>query len=80
MARGQHDALRRWVADELFLTGTAAEIVPIVEVDARKIGNGGPVRSPLNSWKPSAVALVLRAQRSDKLTLVRDWHSYAKLL
>ena len=31
-----------WVADELFLTGTAAEIVPIVEVDARKIGNGKP--------------------------------------
>lgn len=31
-----------WVADELFLTGTAAEIVPIVEVDARSIGNGKP--------------------------------------
>ncbi|MEN8724931.1 MAG: branched-chain-amino-acid transaminase [Lentimonas sp.] len=31
-----------WVADELFLTGTAAEIIPIVEVDARPIGNGKP--------------------------------------
>ena len=31
-----------WVADELFLTGTAEEIVPIVEVDARKIGDGKP--------------------------------------
>ncbi|MGC6423361.1 MAG: branched-chain-amino-acid transaminase [Lentimonas sp.] len=31
-----------WVAEELFLTGTAAEIVPIVEVDARPIGNGKP--------------------------------------
>ena len=31
-----------WVADELFLTGTAAEIIPIVEVDARPIGNGQP--------------------------------------
>jgi branched-chain amino acid aminotransferase len=31
-----------WVADELFLTGTAAEIVPIVEVDARRIGDGKP--------------------------------------
>ncbi len=31
-----------WVADELFLTGTAAEIVPIVEVDARPIGDGTP--------------------------------------
>lgn len=36
-----------WIADELFLTGTAAEIVPIVEVDARQIGNGkpGPITS-----------------------------------
>ena len=31
-----------WVADELFLTGTAAEIIPIVEVDARPIGFGKP--------------------------------------
>lgn len=31
-----------WVADELFLTGTAAEIIPIVEVDARPIGDGKP--------------------------------------
>lgn len=31
-----------WVADELFLTGTAAEIVPIVKVDARPIGDGQP--------------------------------------
>lgn len=36
-----------WIAEELFLTGTAAEIVPIVEVDARQIGNGkpGPITS-----------------------------------
>ena len=31
-----------WVAEEVFLTGTAAEIVPIVEVDARVIGDGKP--------------------------------------
>jgi branched-chain amino acid aminotransferase len=31
-----------WVADELFLTGTAAEIIPIVKVDARPIGDGQP--------------------------------------
>jgi len=31
-----------WVAEEVFLTGTAAEIVPIVEIDARVIGNGKP--------------------------------------
>ena len=31
-----------WVCDELFLTGTAAEIAPIVEVDTRPIGDGKP--------------------------------------
>ena len=34
-----------FVADELFATGTGAEVVPISEVDGRKIGPGrvGPV-------------------------------------
>jgi|TARA_B110000977_G_scaffold156996_1_gene199845 branched-chain amino acid aminotransferase len=43
-----------WVAEEVFLTGTAAEIVPIVEIDARVIGNGkpGPVTAKfLESFK-----------------------------
>ena len=31
-----------WIADEMFLTGTAAELIPIVEVDSRKIGDGQP--------------------------------------
>ena len=29
-----------YIADEVFLTGTAAEITPIIKVDKRKIGNG----------------------------------------
>jgi len=29
-------------AEECFLTGTAAEVVPVVEVDGRKIGTGRP--------------------------------------
>ncbi|VAW14242.1 Branched-chain amino acid aminotransferase, partial [hydrothermal vent metagenome] len=29
-------------ADECFLTGTAAEIIPIVKVDGRSIGDGKP--------------------------------------
>ena len=29
-------------ADECFLTGTAAEIVPVVHIDKKKIGNGKP--------------------------------------
>lgn len=31
-----------YTADEVFLTGTAAEIVPVVEVDGRSIGDGRP--------------------------------------
>ena len=31
-----------WNADECFLTGTAAEVIPVIEVDARKIGTGKP--------------------------------------
>ena len=31
-----------WVADEVFLTGTAAEIIPIIEIDTRVIGSGNP--------------------------------------
>jgi branched-chain amino acid aminotransferase len=35
----RHDV---FVAEECFLTGTAAEIVPVVKVDGRLIGNGNP--------------------------------------
>ena len=31
-----------YTADEIFVTGTAAELMPIVEVDSRKVGNGKP--------------------------------------
>jgi branched-chain amino acid aminotransferase len=31
-----------YMADEVFLTGTAAEVVPIVEIDGRTIGDGRP--------------------------------------
>lgn len=31
-----------WIAQECFLTGTAAEVVPVVEIDGRKIGPGEP--------------------------------------
>lgn len=31
-----------YCADEVFLTGTAAEITPVVEVDRRPVGNGRP--------------------------------------
>lgn len=31
-----------WTADEVFMTGTAAEVTPVREIDDRKIGNGEP--------------------------------------
>lgn len=31
-----------WTADECFLTGSGAEIVPVIEIDGRKIGDGKP--------------------------------------
>jgi branched-chain amino acid aminotransferase len=35
----KHDV---YIADECFLTGTAAEVVPVVKVDSRRIGDGRP--------------------------------------
>ncbi|WP_018921647.1 branched-chain-amino-acid transaminase [Salsuginibacillus kocurii] len=35
----RHDV---YTADEVFLTGTAAEVIPVVKVDGRQIGNGQP--------------------------------------
>jgi len=39
VALTKHDV---YIADECFLTGTAAEVVPVVKVDSRKIGDGTP--------------------------------------
>ncbi|GIX05935.1 MAG: hypothetical protein KatS3mg115_0338 [Candidatus Poribacteria bacterium] len=38
-----------YTAEECFLTGTAAELIPVVRVDGRKIGSGkpGPVTQQL---------------------------------
>jgi len=48
-ARFTRDEL--YIADEMFFTGTAAEITPVREVDDRKIGNGkpGPVTKQIQS-------------------------------
>jgi branched-chain amino acid aminotransferase len=35
----RHDV---FIADECFLTGTAAEIIPVIKADGRVIGNGKP--------------------------------------
>ena len=31
-----------YIADECFLTGTAAEVIPVVKIDQRAIGDGHP--------------------------------------
>jgi branched-chain amino acid aminotransferase len=31
-----------YTADEVFLTGSAAEVIPVVKIDSRKIGDGKP--------------------------------------
>jgi branched-chain amino acid aminotransferase len=36
-----HSIFDIYTSDEIFLTGTVGEIAPVVEVDGRKIGNGG---------------------------------------
>ena len=40
-----------FVSDECFLTGTAAEIIPVVKVDGRVIGTGKPGKITLNLMK-----------------------------
>jgi branched-chain amino acid aminotransferase len=44
----KHDV---YIADECFLTGTAAEVVPVVKVDSRPIGDGtpGPITTELRT-------------------------------
>ncbi len=43
------DRSQIYVADECFLTGTAAHLTPVVEVDSRKVGDGlvGPISAKL---------------------------------
>ncbi len=47
-AMTRHDVI---VADECFLTGSAAEVIPVVKVDSRSIGDGqvGPISKKLQS-------------------------------
>jgi branched-chain amino acid aminotransferase len=47
-----------YVADEVFLTGTAAEITPVREIDRRPVGDGepGPVTLRVQEAFAAAVA------------------------
>jgi branched-chain amino acid aminotransferase len=56
----RYEALRRddlYLADEAFLTGTAAEVVPIGSVDDRLVGTGkpGPITKDIQSTYAQAV-------------------------
>ena len=61
------DRTELYVADEIFLTGTGAQIAPVVEVDHRPIGTGaiGPVASEIQR----AYAEVVRGMRPEYM----DW-------
>ena len=48
-----------YTADEAFLTGTAAEIVPLVDVDGRKIGGTGEV-GPITKEMMAAYTKLVR--------------------
>lgn len=61
-----------YVADEAFFTGTAAEVLPIRELDGRTIGSGdrGPITTELQSLYFKAVRGEL-AQHTDWLSAVK---------
>ena len=61
------DRTELYVADEILLTGTGAQIAPVVEVDHRKLGNGqvGPVSRDLQRL----YAEVVSGRRSEYM----DW-------
>lgn len=56
VALTKHDV---YIADECFLTGSAAEVVPVVKVDSRSIGDGKPgsiTRSLIESFRETTRA------------------------
>lgn len=63
------DRTEIYMSDELFMTGTAAQIVAITRVDHRDIGNGkmGPVSSQLRELYQQAVR--------GKLTKYNHWNT-----
>jgi branched-chain amino acid aminotransferase len=60
------DRSELYVCDEVFFTGTAVEIAPVVQVDHRPVGNGdiGPVAQKIRSLYLDAARGRLAAYRS----------------
>ena len=44
------DRSELYVADEVFLVGTGAQIAPVIEIDRRRVGDGEP--GPLTNSRP----------------------------
>lgn len=59
-----------FTADEAFLTGTAAEITPVREVEGRAIGSRGPVTERIQSTFMDAVGA--------KLDRYKDWLTFVR--
>jgi branched-chain amino acid aminotransferase len=62
------DAL--YISDEVFFTGTAAEVTPVVEVDNRRVGNGKP--GTVTKFVQDAYFKVVRGQDPR----YSDWLTY----
>ena len=61
-----------FLADEAFLTGTAAELTPIAEVEGRKVGSGsrGPITEKIQSVFMDTV--------KGKVDQYKDWLTFAR--
>ncbi len=75
-ARFTRDEL--WCADEIFLTGTAAEITPVREIDSRLIGSDSHVGKPgpISSKLQKEYQAVVRGEL--KLEFMSNWHTPIK--
>jgi branched-chain amino acid aminotransferase len=62
-----------YIADEVFLVGTAAEVTPVVEIDGRIIGNGRP--GPVTKKLAELYAKVVRGQIEKYLRWVTPVYS-----
>jgi branched-chain amino acid aminotransferase len=59
-----------YLADEAFLTGTAAELTPLREVDGRRIGSGKP--GPITQKLQAAFFAVVKGED----TRYQSWLTY----
>jgi branched-chain amino acid aminotransferase len=55
-----------YACDEVFLTGTASEIVPVREVDGRAVGRGEPGRGPLTARLQADFHALVRGEVEDR--------------